>query len=323
MFFLKKVKSLASLLAAAVLFPACESIVEVPIPAHTPKLAIRCTIGNETLDDALYTLYPTFQPFVSHSQSILSTNEIKGINDASIIITDEAGRVMETFRPADTTTSYLGEGYYSPVSRFTPEAGKRYTLKASAPGFEEVTSTLTIPYPVNGIQGTFVKKSDIYAGIDGRVTLTFPDNGSENNYYMISALLVDSQGKVSERDYFTEDEDNTGLETNINDIHFSEFRYQDFYGFKPFDDKSFNGNSITISRNVSLTFNSVSSTRPKALRLVVSSITEDSYKFLKSLQLYMDTNGNPFAEPVRVKGNIENGYGYFGGYANAYYDIPL
>ena len=318
---LKKVRNLALLLAGTAILPACETIVEVPIPAHTPKLAVRCTIGNEKLDSSLYAYFPTFLPFVSFSQSILSTKEMDGLNNASVVITDDNGKVVETFRNDTETNHYFGNGYYKPVTEFTPQAGQRYTLTVSAPGYEPVTSTLTLPNEISGIQGTFTKTGDDFYSVNGRVTLTIPDKGNENNYYLIYGVLLDEQKKISERNYFDEEEDDSGLGTDINDIHFSEARYNDFYGFRPFDDKSFNGTTVTISRKVN--FYGTDSFQPKYLRLIVSSITEDNFKFLKSLQLYNDSNGNPFAEPVRVKGNIQNGYGCFGGFTNTYFDIPL
>jgi hypothetical protein len=47
------------------------------------------------------------------------------------------------------------------------------------------------------------------------------------------------------------------------------------------------------------------------------SINHDYYTYLKSLNMYYETGGSedPFAEPVVIFSNIENGYGIFGSYS--------
>lgn len=318
---LKKVRNQALLLAGTVLFPACETSIEVPVPEHTPKLAVRCTIGNEKMDSALYAYFPTFRPYVSHSQSILSTNQIDGINNATVVITDGSGTVVETFKQDQDFNHYYGNGYYNPVTNFTPQAGQQYTFTVSAPGYETVSSTLTLPNQISGIQGSYLKKEENPFNLSGRLTFTIPDKGNQNNYYLIYGVILDDQHNVMERGYFSEEEEDSGIGTEINDIHFSQAMYNDFYSFRPFDDKTFNGTSVTVSRNINISAGGT--VEPKYLRLMVSSLTEDYFKFLKSLQLYYDSSGNPFAEPAQVRGNIKNGYGCFGGYTNTYIDIPL
>jgi hypothetical protein len=44
-------------------------------------------------------------------------------------------------------------------------------------------------------------------------------------------------------------------------------------------------------------------------------INEDYFEFLLSLEKYNETYENPFAEPVMVFSNIENGLGLFSSYS--------
>ena len=39
--------------------------------------------------------------------------------------------------------------------------------------------------------------------------------------------------------------------------------------------------------------------------------SEDYYMYKKTFNVYQSVRGNPFAEPVQVFSNIENGYGIF------------
>jgi hypothetical protein len=178
---------------------------------------------------------------------------------------------------------------------------------------------------VTGLQGTFTKLQENQAGpvgkeVIGNVNITLPDNASQNNYYLLYGVLLDNRGKANARDYFMEYEDDTDLGLGeFKDIHFSEMGYA---SAQPFDDKTFNGTTLNFSRQVSLLIGDVNKP-PRYLRVYLHSITEDTFRFLKSLNAYYDNGSNPFAEPTRVLGNIENGYGYFGGYTSTYVDIPL
>ena len=52
-------------------------------------------------------------------------------------------------------------------------------------------------------------------------------------------------------------------------------------------------------------------------------IDEPSLKFWRGLVRQAGTNGNPFAEPLNLKSNINNGLGVWTGYGAVYYKIPI
>jgi hypothetical protein len=321
MYFLKKVGQLFFAAAGLALF-SCETIVEVPIPEHEPKLALRYMLGNDKPDSAFYMHFPNYQAFASSSQSILETAYLEGLNNASLVVTDANGTVVETFQNGVSGPGVIGNGYYNPVSKFAGTPGQRYTFTASAPGFKTVTASLTLPGQVSGLQASFTPSSQSQFGLDGKVTVTLPDNGSENNYYQIYGLLLDDRKVANARDYFREntDEENAGVGAEFEEIHFSEAG--SYYYQLPFNDMNFNGRTITFTREVNMYIGNAS-TPPRYLRVILHSITRDTYRFLKSYRSYEDNYGNPFAEPTRVVGNLENGYGFFGGYTSTYVDIPL
>jgi len=49
------------------------------------------------------------------------------------------------------------------------------------------------------------------------------------------------------------------------------------------------------------------------LRARVTSLSKGLFLFYKSINLYAQATGNPFAQPVQVYSNVDNGYGIFGG----------
>lgn len=68
-------------------------------------------------------------------------------------------------------------------------------------------------------------------------------------------------------------------------------------------DRSFNGESYDMRLQFDIYGDE------KALE--VWSITEDGFRYIVSLETYYNADGNPFAEPVNVHDNIEEGYGIF------------
>tara|TARA_B110000211_G_scaffold109398_1_gene126922 strand:- start:301 stop:1332 length:1032 start_codon:yes stop_codon:yes gene_type:complete len=52
-------------------------------------------------------------------------------------------------------------------------------------------------------------------------------------------------------------------------------------------------------------------------------IDEESMKFWRGLIRQVGTNGNPFAEPMNLVSNINNGLGIFTGYGSVYYKVPI
>ena len=52
-------------------------------------------------------------------------------------------------------------------------------------------------------------------------------------------------------------------------------------------------------------------------------IDEPSMKFWRGLTRQAGTNGNPFAEPMNLVSNVNNGLGIFTGYGAVYYKVPI
>src|SRR5690349_6946859 len=128
--FLQKVLKTSLLLLPAVLFTACETVVEMPIPNHVPKLAIRYMLGNVTPSSQEYSQFPQYQAYVNHSQSLFSTEPLEGINNATLTVTNAENKVVETFKQdLASNVGVQGNGYYQPVSNFIATPGEKYTFK--------------------------------------------------------------------------------------------------------------------------------------------------------------------------------------------------
>jgi hypothetical protein len=50
----------------------------------------------------------------------------------------------------------------------------------------------------------------------------------------------------------------------------------------------------------------------------ITSCSSQYYRYVNSLELYNESDGNPFAEPVQLYNNISNGYGIFAGASSVF-----
>ena len=60
---------------------------------------------------------------------------------------------------------------------------------------------------------------------------------------------------------------------------------------------------------------------PDTVLVRLSQIDYESYLFWRSLEYQSQSTGNPFAEPINLQSNVQNGLGMFFGQAAAYYKI--
>jgi hypothetical protein len=58
-----------------------------------------------------------------------------------------------------------------------------------------------------------------------------------------------------------------------------------------------------------------------SVRVYLHNISKSYYYYRNSLELYQSASGNPFAQPVQVYSNIENGFGVFAGSQISYFDL--
>jgi len=116
-------------------------------------------------------------------------------------------------------------------------------------------------------------------GFERAETDTIPEYYSSNNYYFYT------------KEPFIEEQYNS-------------------YGI--FSDILFKGQSQILSFDLDLYgFSSVEN----KVKIVLFSLSKDMYHYLLTYQAQQNAGNSPFAEPVMVYSNVDNGYGIFGGYS--------
>ena len=113
-------------LAALLTLAGCESVADVPVPAHTPRLSVAYTLSNQPRTALDQATFDGRNLYVSTSHSIAEISRLVGRADASVQLYDASGQVVEEFRPrgrggygsTDST-----QGYYVPVRGYVGRPG--------------------------------------------------------------------------------------------------------------------------------------------------------------------------------------------------------
>jgi hypothetical protein len=327
-----KYRSLGLLAAVSGLAAGCETTVSVPAPAHTPRAALLYLLRNKPTADTLYNRTEGWL-YASASQNVFSNNRELGRTDATITIAEGAA-IVEEFRSVPNTNGYgPGPGYYQPVRNLRGQPGQTYTLRATVPGLEPVESTLTMPYPAIIEDASLVVRPKVPASeytndTPARLSVTIRDNAATSDYYLATARLLDADGRPGPwrpviSDYASEE--NNTFEVGRFQLSRS---FTDDYNIWPYADTNVNGQQFTFTSNVRYDpvlcqGNITECPIASYLEVTISTLTPDAYRFLLSKRRYIDSDGNPFAEPAPLYSNIKAGYGLFGGATEVSYRIKL
>ncbi len=269
---------------------ACEKEIELKQSEIDPRIVV----------NSIFTANDTIWVELSESRNVLFEGEMPTITDATLKLTDGNGTVLGEF-------VHESNGNYAIPSVF-PLAGNRYGITASKEGFESVTAFSSAPQLISLTSIDTVSKADIS---EMEFTINFTDNASEKNYYSISITgyygYEDEFGEIVywENNYFSTKEfyvvnggGGIGEDGTKNDM--------EFY----FPDDLIAGDNISFKSSI---YFPAANEYPVYFVVKVASLSEDLYKYKVTYANYLNAQGSPFAEPVRVYSNVENGFGIFGG----------
>ncbi len=259
---------------------SCEKFLDMEIPDKGRKMVLNCFFNdNDTLIVDL-----------SKSVFILDNSNFNPIKKATVNIFENSNLVA-------TCTEFEG-GKYKAIG-FIPQKEKKYKIEVIQEG-DTLTSISTIPSNVPfSIVDTSVYSRDYESYF--RVKLSLNDPAGVKNYYMINFSLENTMDLY---------------ENNESYIYFSseDKVIETFYESNAvFSDDLFNGKTKNITFDLSI-YDFWNDTNK--LKITLYSLSEEMYLYIVSLMAQQETSFSPFAEPVIVFNNIQNGYGIFAGYSS-------
>ena len=300
-------KKLFFLFSITLVYISCEKVIPFEGDVNIPKLVINSIFHSDS----------TFKVHVSSSRSVIDTNSFQNIEDAIVTIKDDNGSIIETL-------SYEENGFY--IGQTFPQENQTYNLEVTHPNYPNVTSSDSLPSPIiiNSIDTTTIV--DPINGDRLQITLDFNDPESAQNFYLIETYSVNEYLVIKNSDTTEYELDTIKQFMILTDEVFqnggSPFREQGL-----FNDLLFNGQNKALE--LEIPYNNYSlielgyewSYKTLSVRVYLHNISKSYYYYRTSLELFQNASGNPFAQPVQVFSNVENGFGVFAGSQISFFDL--
>lgn len=289
----------------------CERPLDVTIDEPDPELVV---VSNFTDDKEMMVQ-------VMKSQSLLNPEPITYIEDAIVRLYEGEDLVQNLELVRDPF--YRRSKYSS--KNFTAVPNVLYTLSVQAPGFDEIIAKSMIPDIIE-IQNLKVSNYVIETTPSGvstyrfSVTIDFEDPEDLANFYHLNLFQRTYQVIVEGQD--TSFREDVRQSIQFNQVIDNNFILANEGGGVLFDDTPFNGNIVSYTFPLELIVNS----REKVigdLLVELRSVSEDYYRFQRSLSQQQKNPGAPFAEPVILYNNVMNGQGIFAGYSSSIDSIRI
>jgi|TARA_Y100000992_G_scaffold154987_1_gene103523 hypothetical protein len=300
-------KRLLFLLSISLAYISCEKVIPFEGDVNTPKLVINSVFESDS----------TFKVHVSSSRSVIDTASFNNIDDAIVTIKDGNENIIETL-------NHVENGFYK--GQTFPQENQTYILEVNHPNYANITASDSLPSPITI---NSVDTSTIIDPINGnrlQISMNFDDPENTQNYYLIETYSVNEYLVIKNSDTTEYELDTTKQFMVLTDEVFqnggSPWREQGL-----FNDLLFNGQNKTLELEIPNDSWSGSedgydwSYQTLTLRLYLHNITLSYYYYRTSLELFQNASGNPFAQPVQVFSNVENGFGVFAGSQISFFDL--
>ena len=295
------------LLSISLAYISCEKVIPFDGDVNTPKLVINSIFQSDS----------SFKVHVSSSRSVIDTASFKNIDDAIVTIKDRNENIIETL-------NHVENGFYK--GQTFPKENQTYILEVNHPNHANITASDSLPSPITI---NSVDTSTMVDPINGnrlQISMNFDDPENTQNYYLIETYSVNEYLVIKNSDTTEYELDTTKQFMVLTDEVFqnggSPWREQGL-----FNDLLFNGQNKTLELEIPNDSWSGSedgydwSYQTLTLRLYLHNITLSYYYYRTSLELFQNASGNPFAQPVQVFSNVENGFGVFAGSQISFFDL--
>ena len=297
----------------AIFLASCnlETQIDLPTPDHTPLLAVSCFVdaGDTLMLAKVNRTFGLFEETSSEDEELVS---------GATVELYENGNLLYTLASLPLTGSF-NYNYGNPTVNAFTEYGKTYELRVSHPDFEDVKATQTLPQPVPLTDTEYRETDSTLSGTEGQLKLTFNDPAGEKNYYELYAarsILFSCLDEDGEEIYGFEDNSGIYFETEGPDNPNAEYNFN--YNSILIKDDAFDGQTYTFNADFYedeffIEDPSCAETifEQSKIQVYWRTVTEEYYRYTTSLRQNQEAVDNPFAEPVSVFSNFENGVGAF------------
>lgn len=303
-------------------------VTDIDIPYHD-RLVVQCFLSPQ--DTLLEVSVTQTAPVIG--EVLDGAERYPNILNANVVLSDGEKSITIPYKTLRLPSSYNADGeyiftarsrYFLSAKNLQIVAGKTYTLKVSAPGFESVDGSCVIPTKVVAEKDISSIQSSITGNIGRGVTGTFPsievrfkDIVGEENFYSVGQFFYqkgtysDATGAKKLRVNWTTKYEYIADKGQGNQTIVAQpFDLRAFNNFSSFGGNGNGNGGINGGGN-----NNVAVTVTDRYNEIYIANTDKAYYFYNTaIDKIRKANGNPFAEPVLTYTNIKNGLGVMAGY---------
>lgn len=275
----------------ALLLEGCVEKAKISLPKAETKLVVNCFIspGDSIVTATVRLSQPKFQ----YSINVGALTD--DITDATILLTD--GVVSDTLK-------YLSQFHFysSEINAFNIQEGKSYSLTVATPDGKKVSATTTVPF------GKFGTEAFNVSLIRSKPTML---------QYSTELIINDVPGVTS---YLAVYEKNILAIKNDTSKMFNDTSMVGGGYYAYFDSDENVARSRYVYTNqwqYDLGIDTILFSRHY---IEVLNCSREFYLYHNSLSKSMENSGNPFADPVLMYSNFNNGFGCFGAFSRTIVD---
>jgi len=282
MSFPRTARRLTSSLLIASALAGCDlqKDIDVPIPAYDSQLVVECYLVP---GQPVRLLIQEAVPFKAAPDPIIvpgpdgpDTLRLALVPRAVAVISGPRDYVDTIrFSPSVDTTSKNIRGYtHTSFRPFNGRPGETYSLVVYDDEGRRVTGTTTVlaPVPINTVDVAF-NPDEPWEEAKASVLMRFQDPAPGGDFYRYQVNQI-ARGRLDRRQGFA------------------------------FPDDQFNGRESSVGSSYRFP-------QGDTMEVVLYHIDRAYYNYLRSVDDAQDANGNPFAQPARIKSTVEGGLGVF------------
>ncbi|MEX0980953.1 MAG: DUF4249 domain-containing protein [Bacteroidales bacterium] len=295
-----------------ILSGSCEKNVDIDIGETDAMIVVNGVLMADS----------TVRIYLSRTRHILDNNEINSLTNATVELSDAEG---------NTEQLLLGDGQLYRSDQMNIEPGKEYTIRASVPGYNDVEASTVIPVNVPIASFDTSRVYDDYGETMVEFEIILDDPPGVDNYYMIS---IKSHLQYFNTEYlyyldtlYVDQEKDTVVVGYVRDsVVYKDVRnesiwfesenlaieQEDSYSSRViFSDRLFDGKTYTIRGRFNTWF-LYGVNDSSTIDVSLQTIDSHYYKYIDSRTDHYYARNDPFAVPVVVHNNIQNGVGILG-----------
>lgn len=296
------------------IFVACQTVVDIDIPLESPKLVLNSILANEE----------SIMVHLSESRHILDEGEFQNVNGAGVKIYENGEFLSNLY------SSGSGFGLYSSDSSIRVKSGNTYRVEVSKNGFQSIDAEARVPLNAAKILAvdfdTAQTNTNTYSQNNFEFDIEIEDEAGVENFY---ELLIIEEGYTYYYDYNTNPPTVTdssrfmaSLSLESSDPSLEE--YQSYGESILFNDGFFDGKKYHIKVTSSYYSDFIGNKESQSKYTIVLRNTSKSYYlYRQSVELQAWVQDDPFAQPVQIYNNINNGFGIFAAYNEMKIEIKV